>query len=95
MSFTKGPWNIFESKIGLDLILKTSILDAEDQAICWIVERDNKDKSAHLIAAAPEMYEMIDKINAAFYTRTSKKEWMDLMEKTKPLLQKARGEIPE
>lgn len=47
---------------------------------------------AHLIAAAPEMYELLDQINMAFYTRTSRKEWLTLMEKTKPLLQKAKGD---
>lgn len=48
--------------------------------------------NARLMAAAPELYNLLDRINAAFYTRTSRKEWLALMEETKPLLQKARGE---
>ena len=48
---------------------------------------------AHLIAAAPEMYELLAQINMAFYTRTSRKDWLTLMEKTKPLLRRARGEL--
>lgn len=48
--------------------------------------------NANLIAAAAELYDLLDKINTAFYTRTSRKEWMDIMEQTKPLLRKARGE---
>lgn len=50
------------------------------------------EKLANLFATAPELYELLDQINAAFYTRTSRKEWIELMNKTKPLLQKARGE---
>lgn len=51
-----------------------------------------EEANANLIAAAPEMYELLSEINTAFYTRTSRKEWLSLMEKSKPLLQKARGE---
>lgn len=52
-----------------------------------------KPQDAHLVAAAPEMYELLSQINTAFYTRSTRKEWLELMEKTKPLLQKARGEL--
>lgn len=48
--------------------------------------------NARLIAAAPELYALLDEINAAFYCRTSKKAWLELMARTKPLLRKARGE---
>ena len=34
-----------------------------------------------------EALELIGKINTAFYTRTSKKEWLELMAKTKPILE--------
>ena len=34
-----------------------------------------------------EALELIEKINTAFYTRTSKKEWIDLMSKAKPVLE--------
>lgn len=34
-----------------------------------------------------EALELIEKINTAFYTRTSKKEWIELMAKTKPMLE--------
>lgn len=34
-----------------------------------------------------EALELIEKINTAFYTRTSKKEWIELMSKTKPMLE--------
>lgn len=66
--------------------------DLNDETDEFIITDENK-ANANLISAAPEMYEILDKINAAFYTRTSRKEWLELMEKTKPLLQKARGEL--
>jgi hypothetical protein len=53
----------------------------------WEIQKAN----AELIAAAPELYEMLEKINEVFYARASEKEWLELMEQTKPLLQKARG----
>ncbi len=40
-----------------------------------------------------ELYDLLSKINEAFYSRTTRKQWLDLMEQTKPLLQKARGEL--
>lgn len=50
---------------------------------------------SHLFAAAPELYDLLDRINVAFYTRTTRVEWMKLMEESKPLLRRARGEERE
>lgn len=40
-----------------------------------------------------EALELIEKINTAFYTRTSKKEWIELMAKTKPMLEICKREV--
>lgn len=48
-----------------------------------------------LLVCAPELYSLLDQINGAFYSRTSRKEWLALMEKTKPLLRKAEGKTCE
>lgn len=48
---------------------------------------------ANLIAAAPEMLELLERINHAFYVKNSSKVLREVMAETKPLLQKARGEI--
>ena len=89
-SFSKGPWS-FKRKENSCII--------ENQEETYIADvhfwTEGAEKitvaNASLIAAAPEMYELLDKINAAFYTRTSRKEWIDLMEQSRPLLKKARG----
>jgi hypothetical protein len=86
---TQGPWWLDHDK---------SIVGANDEEVCNLnYSPDDEDDEirmkadADLIATAPDLYEILEKINTAFYTRTSKKEWLELMEKTKPLLQRARG----
>lgn len=80
---TPGKWQVLDS----------TLIHANGYRVATVEsEIEHRKANAALIAAAPELYEMVDKINAAFYTRTSRKEWLELMEKTKPLLQKARGE---
>lgn len=88
---TKGPWKFNINKTALLALNKNNEHEFIYNASPYnFIEPSNAD--ATLIATAPELYEMLDKINAAFYTRTSRKEWLELMEQTKPLLQKARGE---
>lgn len=86
MKHTKGPWRLEDNGAN------TRIETIEGKAIGAAWECDDDFANAHLMAAAPELYELLSKINTAFYTRASKAEWMELMEHTKPLLQKARGE---
>jgi hypothetical protein len=84
---TPGPWKI-------NINANFQIYDCEmDEMICELSDLKEYKANAQLIAAAPEIYHLLQKINTAFYTRSTKKEWTDLMELTKPLLQKARGEI--
>ena len=67
----------------------------------WQREQDELDKqmflnehdeNVRLHTHLEEVVELLDKINGAFYTRTSKKEWLALMEKTKPLITKVRAQ---
>ena len=91
MRFTKGPWLAAATSVypdreprGFEIKIQRPIEDS--------ISLEEAQANSHLVAAAPDMYELLDKINAAFYTRTSRKEWLALMEMTKPLLNKARGE---
>lgn len=99
VSFTPGPWvmDIEKQTTGhwyYKIVTEEKPLGNYPLHICTLNKFKDEThlKNAALIAAAPELYEMLDKINAAFYTRTSRKEWLELMEQTKPLLQKTRGE---
>ncbi len=87
-NFTKGPWSNSGKVIGV-------VSDSDDQSngmmlsICWIDKFDLADQceaNAALIACAPEMYEMLDKILCVYeldYDDTCK---------VLDLLAKARGE---
>jgi hypothetical protein len=48
--------------------------------------------NADLIAAAPEMYDLLAEINQTFYVDGTSKALKAVMAKTKPLLSKARGQ---
>jgi hypothetical protein len=54
--FTKGDWVIEASNYG---ILDVVVLDADWQ-ICQFTRSDDASHDAHLIAAAPEMYAMLE-----------------------------------
>ncbi len=71
----------------------TLVYGPSNETICDCRGPDNlADANAALIACAPELVDMLSQINGAFYARTSRKEWLALMEKTKPLIRKARGQ---
>jgi hypothetical protein len=98
---TPGPWSLTFDRTGVLALSKkgTWIKVAESLPVQLVdgtgdhsLTPGEVEANAQLIACAPELYEMLEKINAAFYTRTSRKEWLELMEETKPLLRKARGE---
>lgn len=80
MNHTKGPWRNNHQRIF-----------AGDVPVADSFFTEQSEANAQLIASAPELYELLSKINEAFYTRSTKKHWLELMEQTKPLLQKARG----
>lgn len=53
---------------------------------------EEMDANAHLIAAAPEMLELLKAINNAFYVSGTRKAMMEVMAQTKPLIHKATGQ---
>lgn len=90
--FTPGPWKVIRTPSGYDHVRGSNNERISHEVTDLDLQQDEVKANAHLIATAPEMYDLLDKINSAFYTRTSKSEWISLMELTKPLLTKARGE---
>lgn len=92
---TPGPWSYVDAE-GYNTI------EGQGETIAYVPSIEDfranfktleGQANRRLIAAAPELYDLLDKINTAFYTRTSRKEWLAIMEQTKPLLRKARGEL--
>jgi hypothetical protein len=47
--------------------------------------------NARLIAAAPEMLELLERINFIFYVKGTRKAMIEVMAETKPLIHKAKG----
>lgn len=82
--FTKGEWNIQDDGYGMiGVILK--------KGLGILIGRKSKETqaNAHLIAAAPDMYEMLDKIHNSM---AGNGEYGEFYCDVKDLLAKARGE---
>lgn len=97
--FTPGPWTVetqFKLLTNVTTGKETRIqyyeVGSDLRVLAKLDSGLNDHSNAALISAAPELYAILEKINTAFYTRTTRKAWLELMEQTKPLLQKARGE---
>lgn len=78
---TPGPWE-YRPGVSPRVVANNGLV------IC-----DTQSKNANLIAAAPEMLALLERINHAFYVKNSSKALREVMAETKPLLQKARGEV--
>lgn len=95
---TPGPWSVVETTRTLTNSTTSETVEIPEYHIKSAkrpvaqVHLGGSAQDAALIAAAPDLYSILDKINSAFYSRTTRKQWLDLMEQTKPLLKKARGE---
>ena len=64
--------------------------DIEAERQMFLAEHD---ENVRLHTQLEEVVDLLDQINCAFYCRTSKKEWLSLMEKTKPLIQSVRAKL--
>lgn len=94
MSYTKGPW-VFEDDMGPDIgVYKTYSGEETFVPICSVHTPDiysttdalaEEDANAHLIAAAPLMYEFIDMLTHAMALPES------VRNKAKEIIAKAEG----
>lgn len=86
-NFTKGPWD-WEHNNSTSSIIQvfSKSIEAEGSpGIC----RLQHEPDAHLIASAPEMYEMLEELKEVFFKNDSSDcTWNDI----EKLLAKARGE---
>ena len=69
MSYTKGPWKVVENDDGDAAIAMGSALDSPEHYSCrdyWTSEAEYGEQgvmaNAHLIAAAPDMYEALKRM---------------------------------
>jgi len=104
--FTKGEWSQSHRK-QLDGMYITQVYDDNGESICDLswhavhedggVTSTDREANAHLIAASPDMYamiedlyQMLDKLNEGFNADCKATE---LSDKAELLLKKARGEV--
>ena len=89
--FTPGPWRIEDFR---DF---TSIM-AGYREICYIDDDLNRYENARLIAAAPDMYALLGRLEDYFQNRhiygygVEERVSEDLLSKTKEVMKKVRGE---
>ena len=99
--FTKGLWKVFKKEDGLMVVGKVGIIEGGDSIVVadcndWLFKE--KQHNAHLIAAAPEMYDFIKKVfdiqkNHCGYAMELHMAMIKLAEESEQLLAKARGEL--
>ena len=96
--FTKGPWKLSSNPGGPgDQPAFPSVIDmsgrphGEDIVCSAYGDQDTVKANAYLIAAAPEMYEMLDRLVATYWGQHGGGCEQDLRD-AKDLLEKARGE---
>lgn len=96
-NYTKGPWAVFDihsSKACFDIAPEQKVSDfgacksVFDETCIVFNSRDNAKDNAHLIAAAPELYEMLE-----FILSSSECDVFEMHTEIEGLLSKARGEI--
>lgn len=84
-NFTKGPWQYADGN--------EIVYSQEGDVVCDTVgatTREHQDYNAHLIAVAPEMYEMLEKILAEYKAIMLGES--SAVSDIEQLLSKARGE---
>jgi hypothetical protein len=89
--FTKGPWHVSENQ--------PTVVGNKEKAVCkceldWNLGANERKANAALIAAAPEMYDLLQKVvNLEVLTGYwDMKNNCPLRESIQKLLKKARGE---
>lgn len=87
--FTKGEW-VIEVGCSQAFVTTDNKFIHEGNVDISLGYREERIANAHLIAAAPEMYEMLDKLGE--YLEVSGPTGFNLSVDIKCLLEKARGE---
>ena len=88
--FTPGPWLFSSYKSGTSVI----VIDGKEFDVAT-VNYPNRDANAHLIAAAPDLYEALEELHAEQNgppLEKYKTSWEKAIRKTEAALAKARGE---
>ena len=85
--FTPGPWLFSSYKSGNSVI----VIDGKEFDVAT-VNYPNRDANAHLIAAAPELYEALDALRAELFLHAEGNYFRPLLDKAEIALAKARGE---
>lgn len=94
VKFTKGPWSI-EQQNKINWILSAE--DNFNKAVAKVTKYGSSDTdvmnaNAHLISAAPEMYELLEDY-VSFVERGDAEGFNQMFCVVKELLSKARGEL--
>ena len=91
--FTKGEWSVWSERVGI-IDRSDSQANGMMREVAYIEKYDFPDEyiaNAHLVATAPEMYEMLNRwVNSVECVADNYQE--GLKEETMDLLAKARGE---
>ena len=96
--FTPGPWSVdagFETSRPGDFDEYWQVHDGKDAIACSAYcYAGNRKANAHLIAAAPELYEVLDDIATAAHNGFNIHQNSVLIAEARAALAKARGEMP-
>jgi hypothetical protein len=92
--FTPGPW-IKRGKGTIETSGGAEVASVMDGQMLDRVDHETQEANAHLIAAAPELYEALEELHAQQNgppLEKYKTRWEKAMRKTEAALAKARGE---
>jgi hypothetical protein len=95
--FTPAPWKVRRVENYGNVFYAISTEENNRfRTICetrYNYEYSDSKANAELIAKSPEMYDLLSRLNYAFYVEGTVKALKPIMAEIKPLLQKIRGEI--
>ena len=89
--FTKGPWVVYRD-LPTDVVVSTSGECSLATLDCGCGSRGTQRANAHLIAAAPDLYEALDRLIGEIKDYHVSSSVLDAIEASISALAKARGE---
>lgn len=92
--FTAGPWERGTMQVQCTAVFRPCVGTADGKLICACADNTDKAKAnADLIAAAPEMYELLDRIRGRLEScKLEQSIDVETEREIRQLLAKARGE---